>query len=254
LTLHLINIKLCQSVRSSQLTKLYIEMGAGKSKTAYTSNARSILARRALEPDMKQNIRQSIPEPIEHLEQIPKVTVSKMNTVDIRENPIPARSGHVPGTQESARATMERINNYVPKEPPMNPDILKTMSQWQVVTSEVDESHIKLRNEGELMATVIRHQEESKIAAANYGTMPKTLMGKVTEEQMLKLMKSCLDIEYNKDNSNTNTNTNNLDITRIQRVANQYNLHEKNVEVLLKYARHAKVTQSPENPDLLIGR
>ena len=88
------------------------------------------------------------------------------------------------------------------------------------------------------MAVVIRHKEE--LALVNkFGRTPKSLPGKVTEMQLVRLMKSVLD----KPELNT-----------ASKVAEEYNLKELPVQHMLKYTRHAVITQQKSNTSLLIGK
>ena len=74
----------------------------------------------------------------------------------------------------------------------MDPGILKEMSSWGgAIRSEVDQKTLELRQgaAAQGMATVIRFNEE-KQQMDRFGRAPKTVLGKLTEEQIVSLFAS----------------------------------------------------------------
>lgn len=202
-------------------------MGGAKSKP-YQSAAASLINRRA-----KEGLGTKVQAPTTQTARMEQATATGAEEAAHR-----AYGGHTP----SAKETIARINSIkaeIEPEKPMDPAILKEMSSWATITSKPDEINYKLLKEkGEEMAMVIRHKDDIALVK-QFGRMPKNLAGKVTEMQLVKLMKAVL------DNPAENT---------ASKIAEEYNLKELPVQHMLKYARHAVVTQQKANPNLLIGR
>jgi hypothetical protein len=305
-------------------------MGAAKSKPQYTSSARSVIARRSLEPDFKQSVpvgeetyiktvqRERAPKPLDinsaveraraagqtHAAQEYNKHKKKLQTdntemslemkkeysddkIDTRKDGQYKRDVENASTQrdvpdearfatnmarEQAKAlreadaairsrankpldssagsqeespywsvesnTIDRINNHIPKEQPMDASILQQMSKWDVVKSKVDEDAIKLRTEGETMATVIRHQQDAEMVAT-YGRIPNALAGKLTEDAMVSLLRKVRDSpdSYTADD-----------------LAKKHDLKVETLVNVLKYSRHATITPQVGNKDLMVGK
>ena len=262
-------------------------MGGAKSKP-YASGARSVVARRSLEPDVKQSVKavesqgsgsavdkirasgqsaaavaysrhrqnvvapkidiedpaklasssspQPVPDEARFASNMQREQVKALKEAGINMNVSPPEEAPYWSTESS---TIDRINNSVPTEKQMNANILDQMSKWDVVTSSVDEDAIKLRTEGETMATVVRYQQEAEMVK-RYGRVPKSLSGKLTEDKMESLLRSVRD----KPNSQTAVD-----------IAKNHELKEDAVINLLKYTRQAVITSKGDNADsLLVGR
>jgi uncharacterized membrane protein YccC len=197
-------------------------MGGAKSKP-YISAAKTVLSKRELDP--------TIPKTVAHAQaSLHDAPPSLENT------PSPDASPELPST---AAATIARINRYVPEEQAFEPHIMREMSKLQTVTSYVDEAELKLRNAGEASASLVRHKEEASLLKQFGGITPKTVGGKLTEQQLLKLMRNVRDDP--KEHS-------------VEQLAMQHNLKEDVLRYALRHARHAVVTPQKDNSDLLIGR
>jgi len=201
-------------------------MGGAKSKP-YVSSAASLVNRRAMERVGTQ---------AEQAQTSQAAAVGEQAALAAEEETQRPYGGRT----LSARETIARINSIAPEpEKPMDPAILKEMSTWATVTSRPDEINYKLLKEkGEDMAVVIRHKEDLALVT-KFGRTPKSLPGKVTEMQLVRLMKSVLD----KPEQSTAV-----------KVAEEYNLKELPVQHMLKYTRHAVVTQQKVNTKLLLGK
>jgi hypothetical protein len=139
----------------------------------------------------------------------------------------------------TARQTIERINKYMPPpEKPMDAGILREMSKWNMVSSKKDDTNYKLLKEGEDMAVVIRHRDDMALIQ-KFGRAPKTLAGKVTEMQLLQIMKAALEKP---------------ELNGASQVATSYNLKEDSVKQMLAFTRYPVISPNKENPDLLIAK
>jgi hypothetical protein len=202
-------------------------MGGAKSKP-YQSAAASLISRRA-----KEGLGAQAQAPTTQAASMEQATAAIAEEAAHRPY-----GGHTPTARETI-ARINSINAEIEPEKPMDPAILKEMSSWATITSKPDEINYKLlREKGEDMAVVIRHKDDMALVK-KFGRIPKNLAGKVTEMQLVKLMKAALD----KPAANT-----------ASKIAEEYNLNELPVKHMLKYARHAVVTQQKANPGLLIGR
>ena len=201
-------------------------MGGAKSKPqAYASSASTLLSKRAVDP--------SIP---------------KSSTAAVRGAGAEAGAGN-PNANDDGNATIARINNHRPIRPPLPaaeefdlpPNFIAQISKWNTVTSKVDEAAIKLRTQGETMASMVRHKEETSLMKNNRGFIPKKVVGKLTEDQLMDMLRGVRDHPTASNNS-------------VEKLTEKLFLKENIVRDTLQYARYANITPQKNNPNLLIGR
>ena len=220
---------------------VFINMGIGKSKQAFSPSARTVLSRRKMELDgvkMTDQLGEKAVRP-SAVSDAAEVAEAAQGVRDITpSNKIKSSAPAQPVAEkenvnaDGAQSTIDRINNHVPTEDGMNPDILKEMSTWATVKSEVDQEALQLRKNGKsTMATVIRHKEESSIMK-KYGKSPEILSGRLSENQLFELL-------------NITLSAKNTDISKL---AKDFQVSHTVLETILSSVR-APIFQEPLDGD-----